>query len=191
MSYNIEYNKAYFKFNYKGEELLMYLRRSGDNNVREWNGSRIRDWNIHKIDTMENLIEYKRDWKETVEGGSVQKSIGWEETEYFNWEKYFNSHVNKMKKARPIELFHDYFLTSDIGFYKDENYHDEVTDYLLNTYEFEKTDRTDYYRKNLVLYKYRTENPMELIDIYMNAKNHYNENYRIYFGIDSKYGKRV
>ena len=88
-----------------GEKKYYLFVRQGENNVYDMNNVRAKDWYFEGCGIEKEL------WKRIgvragcVEGGSLQKSLGWTKTEEYTIEEYIKQYRSKIKNAKPLETF--------------------------------------------------------------------------------------
>lgn len=113
MSYTIEYNKQVFYKEFDNQKIYFLFVRRGDNNVRDaYTNLRSKRWCLVTKGTEKELWKYIGGLLGSVEGGMIQKSKGWEETEWYTAEEYIKQYRSKIKNAKPLETMLESF---DIG----------------------------------------------------------------------------
>lgn len=110
MSYTIEYNKQVFYKEFDNQKIYFLFVRRGDNNVRDaYTNLRSKRWCLVTKGTEKELWKYIGGLLGSVEGGMIQKSKGWEETEWYTAEEYIKQYRSKIKNAKPLETMLETF----------------------------------------------------------------------------------
>lgn len=118
MSFSIEYNKVLYKLEHQGEIYYLWLVRQGDSNVYDVSNLRAKHWNVECFGTLGEI--WKRIGKRagSVEGGGLQRAVGWSETKRYTIEEYVKQYRSKIKNARPFSrVLEDFTLTYGISFH--------------------------------------------------------------------------
>lgn len=110
MSCTLEYNRIIYKN--KEENLVIFTNRLGDSNVWESdNNQRPKEWYLVMIGTEQDY------WREIgqrlvdVQGGMLQRAVGWTEYKCFDTLAYIKMYRSKLKNAKPLsELFNDFSI---------------------------------------------------------------------------------
>ena len=105
MSFSIEYNKVLYKLEHQGEIYYLWLVRQGDSNVYDVSNLRAKHWNVECFGTLGEI--WKRIGKRagSVEGGGLQRAVGWRKPNGTRLKNTLNSTEVKLKM--PV-LFHGY-----------------------------------------------------------------------------------
>lgn len=117
MSYTIEYNSTIFFtinndfFTLDKDPKTYYLfQRLGDNNVwNRQNNSRHKEWYFVQSSSEPELWKTIGIYAGSVEGGDLQRAVGWTDTKYFSIEEYVARYRTKIRNAKPLTTFFDTF----------------------------------------------------------------------------------
>lgn len=171
MSYEIEYNReVYFVDGKDGwEKDYFLLIKQGSNNCYEADsGMRERSWDLRA-----NGWEYQL-WYEIgsrgggVEGGGLQRAVGWTETKRWTIEEYIALYRKAIKNAKPLtEMFKKFEIEYRISArdtIKDE-YGDKKIKELIAKYQMIQ-DGVEYYHEDIKRYKINVENAETFLSIW-------------------------
>lgn len=194
MSYTIEYNKQVFFKEIDNQKIYFLFVRRGDNNVREVDTNlRSKTWYLTKKGTEKELWKYIGGLLGSVEGGMIQKSKGWEETEWYTAEEYIKQYRSKIKNAKPLETMLESF---DIGaniYLRDDILEDDenvqLLKQLISKYGM-KSNGTYFYDKSKKQYRNIITNSSMLEDFLVNMPTVYTEACHAGFNINKVITKR-
>ncbi|PLS19470.1 hypothetical protein CVD28_03375 [Bacillus sp. M6-12] len=196
MSYTIEYNKQVFYIEEGNEKLYFLFIRQGDNNVREADTNlRSKDWYLVEKGTEKDLWKYIGKRMGSVVGGGIQKSKGWEETEYFTPEDYIKQYRSKIKNAKPLDTMLDSFTMEAYIYLRDEFTNDKdkkveaTLRKFIQAYEMSSYG-TYYYDKTKIGYSVSIKDTETLKDFLMNMPKGWQEDYQSGFKIEKHTTRR-
>ncbi|WCK57524.1 hypothetical protein PP175_26020 (plasmid) [Aneurinibacillus sp. Ricciae_BoGa-3] len=196
MSYTIEYNKQIF-FIPNGEEKLYFLFvRQGDNNVYEANNTvRAKSWYFVEVGTEKELWKRIGSWAGAVEGGGIQKAVGWQDTKWYTIEEYIKQYRSKFKNAKPLETMLDTFeavanilMRNTFTNERDKEFEPTLR-HFVEKYQMQESG-CDYYDKEKIRYRVSIKDTEMLKDFLLNLPERWGKDYSVEFAIDKQSKRR-
>lgn len=189
MSYTIEYNKIVYTTEYNGEKQYALLIRQGENNVWTDENQRVKSWYLEATGSLGDL------WKEIgrragcTDGGGLQKSTGWTNTERYEIEEYIKQYRSKIKNAKPLEDIFDKFFIEAFIYIKDdfsENKNDEpILRDFIRKYNMKKCS-SYYYDEKKIGYALDIVDVEILKDFFFNMPTGYKADFNAGFSFTKK-----
>lgn len=194
VSYTIEYNKQVFYIEKDNQKFYFLFVRRGDNNVRDADTNlRSKSWYLVAKGTEKEL------WKEigkklgSVEGGTIQKAKGWEDTEWYTAEEYIKQYRSKIKNAKPLDTMLNSFNIEAYIYLREEIIADnpiaQTLRELISKYEI-KSKGLYLYDKTKTLYPYRIQDSSVLEEFLLKMPLAYTDDFHSGFHIEKERKKR-
>lgn len=189
MSYTIEYNKAVFFTEKDGIKDYFLFVRQGDNNVRDCDTNlRSKSWYFEESGSEAELWKHIGKRAGSVEGGGLQRSLGWEETKRFTIEEYIKQYRGKIKNAKSLDTFFEKFSISAYMYKKDEFSLGRQDSKLkleefVNKYSMKEMG-VDYYDKEKKHFVCNIDDIETLKDFLINMPKGYNDDFQSGFRIE-------
>mgnify|MGYP001145321122 CR=1 FL=1 len=196
MSYTIEYNKAIFYIEKEGVKTFFLFIRQGDNNVRDAiTNLRSKTWYLDKVGNEGEIWKHIGIRAGCVEGGGIQRSLGWEETKRYTIEEYIKQYRGKMKNAKPLEEFLNRFSISFFVYKKDIFTKQSEEDRLIFEKFIDKYKMREigsyYYDEGKKGYRFDGINNFEtLLDFLLNIPIGYKDDYYSGYNIEKFNSRR-
>jgi len=131
MGFTLEYNRRIYKN--QNEDVIIFVNKLGSNNV--WDTEthlRPREWYLEMIGTEAEYWQRIGSRLESVEGGMIQRAVGWTDYKYFNALEYIKLYRSKLRNALPLEEFTKDFSVS----YSYRVHADNCSDDLKNAFDY-------------------------------------------------------